>query len=377
MLQGNSDAARGAGAALLPGGDRTQQSGLDRRPGDAPQPLPRRAVAVAVGDAAGGALDLHGGISNAFPRNIGPSGPGCPRSRHEHRLISDSGDVVLCRCKAPNLCPYCRKLAVVEMVEMLMIDAMRWPPTMGVVLTAREFLERPDTYRVLQAVRKDARHTWPAYQDHIQVEFQRRGALHLNLLGKGVPVEEEAEYRGSVVLGWCDRVDADPDKGQWVEALTERRGGAGGFVKYISKVMAHGLKQSQAPRIGWRGHQTSQTAGYFAEGAAVARAEAKASLQLKRELRKAIEEGHQGEDAEYLASERLAWRQRKTWTFVSSREIATEVGWRQLASQMRRRDEPPAYSWGDLDDELRELAVEDAEVLEVVRAVFPDAAYER
>ena len=39
----------------------------------------------------------------------------------------------------------------------------------------------------------------------MQVEFQRRGALHLNLLIKGVPVELVDELHALVVSRWCER----------------------------------------------------------------------------------------------------------------------------------------------------------------------------
>lgn len=333
-----------------------------------------RQPGASVAGAAGGALDLHWVICDAEARE---TALGCARSRPEHRLISDCGQVVRVRCKATNLCLYCRRLAVIETVEMLMLDAMRWAPTIGVVLTAREHLERRDTYAHLRQLRRAAKRRWPEYEHFVQVEFQLRGAMHLNLIVKGVPAEEVAAFRGLVVLLWCSRVEALPE-GQWVRAFSERLGGAQGFVKYVSKIMAHGLKASQAPAIGWRGHRTSQTGGYFAEGAAAVREEARASLLSKRELWKVLQDGHTGEDAERLAQLRVEFRQSMEWTFITSRTIATESGWRELAGEMSRRDVAPALTWDALDDELRQAAAEDDSVLAFVRQVFgADAVLER
>ena len=44
----------------------------------------------------------------------------------------------------------------------------------------------------------------------MQVEFQRRGALHLNLLIKGVPVDQADELAELLTERWCARVDAEP-----------------------------------------------------------------------------------------------------------------------------------------------------------------------
>jgi hypothetical protein len=109
------------------------------------------------------------------------------------------------------------------------------------------------------------------------VEFQRRGALHLNLVVKGVPVSERPELHKLVSGVWCRRVDAEPS-GQWSGEVAD----AGGVMKYLSKTLAHGLKAEQAPPIGWRGHRTSQTRGYLVRPASVMREEARRSMRLAR-----------------------------------------------------------------------------------------------
>lgn len=218
------------------------------------------------------------------------------------RLLNETtGELVRGRCKATNLCEYCRTLYTVETLEMLELDAMEYAPTLWLVLTAREHLTRRDTYRHLERLRAALRRRWPALEWFVQVEFQRRGALHLNLLTKGIPVERKecsawaSWSMGSVapncggclrcvaVSVWCGRVDAEP-VGQWVGEVGE----SVGVIRYISKMLAHGLKAEQAPVLGWKGHRTSQTRGYLVRPASVMRLEARESLSEKRSAWKAI-----------------------------------------------------------------------------------------
>jgi hypothetical protein len=167
---------------------------------------------------------------------------------------------------------------------MLTLDAMEWPPTLWTVLTAREHLTRADCRRHLNQLREAVRRRWPDSEWFVQVEFQRRGALHLNLLHKGVPVEHERELHELLTERWCARVDARP-VGQWSGVVED----AIGTTRYISKMLAHGLKAEQAPPVGWRGHRTSQTRGYLVRPASAMRQEAKKSLRLKRLLHAGVD----------------------------------------------------------------------------------------
>ena len=174
---------------------------------------------------------------------------------------------------------------------MLTLDAMEYAPSTWVVLTAREHLTRADCRDHLTQLRRSLRKRWASIEWFVQVEFQRRGALHLNLLVKGVPVAELRELYEHATAVWCSRVDAyaapfeTMEKGgQWAEAVDD----GVGVVRYISKMLAHGLKKEQAPPIGWRGHRTSQTRGYLVRPAAVMREEARASLSEKRRLHRAL-----------------------------------------------------------------------------------------
>lgn len=162
---------------------------------------------------------------------------------------------------------------------MLTLDAMEHPPALWAVLTAREHLTRAECRRHLRQLLLGLRRRWAGCEWFVQVEFQRRGALHLNLLVKGVPVEHADDFRRTIARLWCARVDALP-RGQWVGNVND----GGGLVRYISKTLVHGLKAEQAPPLGWKGHRTSQTRGYLVRPAAEMRLEARRALRLKRAL---------------------------------------------------------------------------------------------
>jgi hypothetical protein len=229
----------------------------------------------AIAPLAGRPLDLHEGIGDPLDLKRG-----CKRWPEHMRLHNmRTGEVVCGRCRATNLCPYCQTLYVVETIEMLTLDAMEYPPTLWVVLTAREHLTRSQCRDHLRQLRAAARRRWPAIEWFVQVEFQRRGALHLNLLVKGVPNGDLDALHRLLSDRWCARVDALP-VGQWCGVVED----AGGTVRYLSKMLAHGLKVEQRPPLGWRGHRTSQTHGYLVRPASAMRVEARASLGAKRRL---------------------------------------------------------------------------------------------
>src|SRR3954451_5434611 len=138
---------------------------------------------AAPGGREAAALDLHEGIDD-------PAATGCPRWPEHLRLRSSLGEVVRGRCRATNQCAYCARLAAVETSELLLLDALEDAPSVYVVLTARELLDRRDCRRHLTQLRRSLRRRWPAIRWAVLVEFQRRGALHLNLLVKGVPRED-------------------------------------------------------------------------------------------------------------------------------------------------------------------------------------------
>ena len=252
-------------------------------------------------------LDLHEGIA------LTPSAGGCERWPKALRLLGSDGTLVAGRCRATNLCRYCQALYVVETVECLTLDALSGEaPTVWVVLTAREHLSRSQLNEHLRMARQWLKRRGWRVEWFVQVEFQRRGALHANLLVKGVAAEDAERFLGELRGYWCDRVDAEP-VGQWAEAIAD----ALAVSRYCSKMLAHGLKREQAPPIGWRGHRTSHTRGYFGRPMWQVRRDARESLQAKRELRRALDLGLTGAEVEVEVAARLARAERTEWQLVA------------------------------------------------------------
>ncbi len=220
-------------------------------------------------------LDMHGGIDD-------PARGKCGRTPdHRYLLNYETGEVVPVRCKATNLCDYCARLAAIETSEMLLLDAMEDAPTLYVVLTARELIEKPACRRHLRQLRLALQARWPDVRWAVLTEFQKRGALHLNLMVKGVPGEDCEEFLERITALWCARVDALPS-GQWADTMTSSIG----VVQYLT---LHFMKPAQAPPIGWRGHRFSCTRDYLVRPASVMREEARQSLRLKRLLYRGLD----------------------------------------------------------------------------------------
>jgi hypothetical protein len=219
-------------------------------------------------------LDLHEGIDD-------PRGGGCPRwPEHLALLNRETGELFPGRCRATNRCEYCARLFAVETSEMLLLDAMEDAPTLYVVLTARELLEKRDCRRHLYQLRKALKRRWPNVRWAVLAEFQKRGALHLNLVTKGVPADECDEFLAEISRLWCARVDAEA-AGQWAEPCAD----SVGVVQYGT---LHLMKPGQAPPLGWRGHRYSCTRDYLVRPAAVMREEARRSLRIKRALHRGL-----------------------------------------------------------------------------------------
>jgi hypothetical protein len=164
---------------------------------------------------------------------------------------------------------------------MLLLDAMEDAPTLYLVLTAREHLTRAQCTVQLRHLRRVLRAQWPNVRWAVLVEFQRRGALHLNLLVKGVPVLELEALHELVAGTWCSRVDA-AKAAQWSGVIADELG----VVKYVT---LHFMKQAQAPAVGWKGHRYSSTRDYLVRPASVLRQEARQSLRLKRLLHRGLD----------------------------------------------------------------------------------------
>lgn len=233
------------------------------------------------------------------------------------RLASSTGRLVKGRCRATNLCDYCKSLYIVETVELLTLDALGGSaPEAWVVLTAREHLTRPEFNEAFRVVRQKLKRRGWSWDYFAQVEFQRRGALHVNLLVKGVGPERFDDFLRELVVEWCAHVDAGP-QGQWGSVICEEQGGAYAVARYTSKMLAHGLKAEQAPPRGWKGHRTSHSRGYFGRPMWQVRREAVASLRLKRELYKAEAEGLDALEARHVAEARALRREQERYELVT------------------------------------------------------------
>lgn len=258
-----------------------------------------------VSQGPGAVLDLDKGIAHAGVYVDPRLGRGCQRwPEGQHLFNETTGELYPGRCRATNLCPYCRALYVIETVQMLCLDAAEYSPTLWLVLTAREHLTRRECSAHVRVIRQALKRSWPAIEWFTQVEFQGRGALHLNLLVKGVAVEDRRELEREMVGRWCARVDALP-VGQWSGEISA----AEGLYRYLQKTLAHGLKAEQAPPLGWKGHRTSQTRGYLVRPASVMREEARAALRVSRALWRAKQAGMDAEEAEALVQRESALRE--------------------------------------------------------------------
>lgn len=266
-----------------------------------------------------------------------PRATGCPRWPEHLRLLASTGQLIEGRCRATNLCRYCQARFVAETVEALLLDGLYGAgPELYVVLTAREHLTRADCRRHLCQLMRAVRRRWPSAEWFVQVEFQQRGALHLNLLVKGVPAADGAELLELLSARWCARVDAEP-VGQWIGEVSNE----GGLAKYLGKRLGHGLKAEQAPPIGWRGHRTSQTGGYFNRSIAELRQEARAVFRHRALIRRAIEAGHEAHDAELVAAELEAIADATTWRLYGPRRLLGDIA----GTAPARGNDPEAWGY--------------------------------
>jgi hypothetical protein len=220
-------------------------------------------------------------------------------------IVNDqTGEVVVGCCRATNLCECARHRYIRETTRVLMNDAAVSPPTIFAVLTAREFLRKGDDLgATFKQLLKAARRRWPGCQWFVRWEDQQRGALHANLLVKGVPVEEWHEFGEVVIARWCARVDAEPER-QFVEDI---RGDA---VGYVANKVRHAGKRDQEPELARHKHRTSQTHGYFDRPMAELRAEARRQLHVEA----LVWRGRSLEVAEHEVSE----REQQTWRVVGT-----------------------------------------------------------
>jgi hypothetical protein len=248
-------------------------------------------------------------------------------------------------------------LAAVENCEMLGLDALEGeaPEVLIVLGTRTATIDMDGFYRGLEAVRRALRTYrgqpvygldigadaapadlwrrrrscrgvelwWPRAAYASLLEFTtgygpRSGGLrrpHWNLLLKGVPAADVQRATAIAAGVWCEHVDAE---------VAAQHGTAvysyGGLTRYLA---LHFQKASQAPPEGFRGQRFNCSRDYFTGcSRAVARARARESLALKREVwkqtrRDDVDAPQSAHDVELNAqlAHRLALRTR--WVLAS------------------------------------------------------------
>lgn len=260
------------------------------------------------------------------------NGPRCERWPEHLRLVNEpTGEAIMGRCKATNLCPYCRNAYLAETAEILRLDAASAPPTIYSVLTARAFLERESCRYVLDRCRRRARKRWPDTQWFVACELQKRGALHLNLLVKGVSGADVELWHYELADEWCSRFDAE-EPAQHSEAIWD----AEGVSQYVQKVSSYVAKESQQPGDGWRGHRHSSTRGYFVAGTASMREQVRELARERRARGQALAEGLRGEAAEARAAELGRLAQLDVWQML---DIAAPARCARIRNEPRRTND--------------------------------------
>lgn len=264
-------------------------------------PAPARSAGSAPAQPA---LDLHEGIGTT----------GCPRWPANMRLLSSQGELVEGRCKGPNLCAYCARLAAVENAEVLALDAMHGtPPSTWMVLTSASTVLNPAAFKVtrMQLIRS-LRKRYPGLEFAWLWELttgygDRSGGkrrLHGNVMLKGCDFDHGV-LREHIELHWCRREKASL-QAQHVGSIDN----AGGLMRYLA---LHFQKESQAPPIGWKGHRFQTSRGYLWEPTPKARELARHSLRLKREIWRAEDRGETPHDAQLSAHEAMQLSAATTW----------------------------------------------------------------
>jgi hypothetical protein len=286
----------------------------------------------------------------------------------------ETGECFDPRCKASNRCPHCRAIAARETIEMLVLDAVVDAPTIMLTLTARRFPAGGELRRTLAKIVKACRRRWPEFQWFVPRERQERGELHIHPLVKHVPDDDGRELYELVTRIWCARHDAvaypfdrRADGPQGLKLVADGQG----LVRYLTKDLAHSLKSAQALEMGFRGHRTSQTRGYFGGGAAVARAAARESLRRRAATWKLAEQGLGAEEiaAELDRERRLELRrlavphEAARGTSSTPDKIAEHIAAAALAWREERelidwcleagRLSPPGAAGSDLDGKRR------------------------
>lgn len=240
-------------------------------------------------------LDLHKGNSD-----------GCRRWKPGWWLRSSHGELVKGRCKGPNKCEYCARLAAVENAELLAVDGvLGQAPRWWAVLTTAATEQRQEAYRSWwEVAKRQAGCETARLLEFTTGHGPRSGGErrpHWNVLLKG----SEANAQG-LLTAWQR---ASGSTQGYVGEISE----VGGLLRYLA---LHFQKESQRPPAGWKGQRLTMSAGYLWTSTAEARIVARESLQRKRELWRAEQRGLTGEAVLDAAESALVVRAGTTWELI-------------------------------------------------------------
>lgn len=240
-------------------------------------------------------------------------------------MLASEGYFVRGRCGSANLCRYCLIQEVHVVRRMLSLQALAGPaPEVIAVLGTRTVTWDPAPFYkareyVVAALRREF---GPEVGYACLSEFTTgkgtnsggRRRPHWNMPLRGVAVELVDQVRDVVIPTWCKHVDADP-RAQYVEPLRD----TAALMRYVAN---HFSKRDQQPPQDkrWKHKQRFNCSrNYFAPlSRAQAREEAWWSLQLEREIVKAV---NAGADDPMAAADVALERLRATSWVVHDRRV--------------------------------------------------------
>lgn len=258
----------------------------------------------------------------------------CRSEAHEWLLLNlRTGEVAYPRCKATNRCSYCRELGARETAEMVLLAADEAPPEVYVVLTCREHVTRQQLRRDLCQLRRVARRYWSGFEYFCALEWQRRGAIHVNLLVRGV-ARGAADLLLRVLFRVWRRRHTAVLPAQHASPIASERHCA----RYVLKLARYIAKPDQSAPAGWGGHRSSQTRGFLPRSAAEMRSEARESLAYKAAAARYRSAGLSVVEAAWKAAEDLEMARSDEWVLYAPMESAPS------GSSMERRPVPTSVA---------------------------------
>lgn len=201
------------------------------------------------------------------------------------------GSLVPVRCGASNRCWYCARLASIENMVVLQLDAREnSAPTAVMTLTTVEVATRnAELRKSIEQVTRALRRLWPALEYCGFVEWTTgkgrhsggRRRVHVHFLLKGLPSEELPLAELKVRDVWFARTGAHR-----VEVRELRV--AGGATAYMA---LHHEKTTQGPPPGWKGKRLRPSRRYFGPPGTIPQLRDQArALLLDKRLRKLAEQ---------------------------------------------------------------------------------------